>query len=1392
MKLKKLTSIICSVAMALSIFSMPAVANTETAEKYLLINDQFASGDVGGWVQHKNSASNYGSITTTDIGGGNYALLYETTSTNWTGDFIKRPMPGGNIPLSSDVTVVLETKIKLASQGGNDTRLFLKYNLEDRVVENMNTPEYNLLWGTLFLNQKGDVSLFNGNSFDTNNNYYSYPYGFGGSIGKDGNSKVVTGATDNWYTYKLVFHGGTPGANHTATGNTVDFYIYDENGTEVVKKLGFDIDFPDNSTWGVNGGTVTGMNWIEDVIQNFAFKTRSCGKVYVDYFKVWKEGIKVTGAETTVDLRSINVKLTSNDALDEEIAEYIKLYEANGITEVTTLAKNYDVAKKILTFTSETDFPAGNIYKIKIDKAALLADMKYIWEPDEVISVEAPACAVVNLAIKGVLAPGTELEADYDLMPEGSVEGTSVFTWYTVDEQGNTTVISGQTGKTFTVTNDYVDSTITYSVTPKCVVEGVEKTGVETKCGVTVTPLSKPVASNPRFDKPGAMIDSTLSAEYDYYDADGDIEEDTEILWYVGSATDFEDYTQPFATGKKTIKVTEELNGKFIKFKVTPKNNSLFRETGDTIVSDAIGPVADMITASNLFVNSGLESGETAPFTANEREGYRGITIVDKTTNPDGVYEGNYGLHIHPRVDINDSFGQAVPIEANKAYIVSAMLKSANSEGSWSGWEGLTGAPSGDGNAYRPFRDTQKTTLNGDKWVRVSTTFVTGTSGSWKIGVINWGNWSNAEAYADNFYIGELMISDIKTKTLAPITIPLENEENIRVDILDTDSNGNAIVCNQFGEQDGLEGQTVEVRIPDDVAGVEVKNNKLVVNSSAVVGKINVDIVCTPNFNCTETTSTGVTINYTPTPAQSEFVKTIEIELLPNSNKSPQARNVDATGTVYTGATLTGSYDFYQIEGEADKSDLQWVYADTLDGRYKPIPGATSFNYVVTSAYADKFIKFSVTPKTATSVGKTVYSGVLAQATAPEAHNVMVSGDFKIDGTINGTYDYYDVNKDEEGTTTFKWYVSYTENGTFTAIPGANSQSLVLTSDLTDKFIKFGVTPKSNTAPHNGVETFGKVFKGPTAPEARDVAVKVEGDRLIGIYTYYHEHGARELESIYKWTVDGKVVSTEASYVAKFNGVKTVIFTVTPVGDTTPSAGKSVSVSVVVNGMQGATTGNTFGGGGSGGGSSAIAGGVTSINDKNYVTETESLEDNKNVASDLKGHWGESYIKAMEERGVMTADENGKYNPDELVNREDMLTFLFKTLKLEKSEYSGLFEDVADGEFAGMLQTMVDNGTISKDTTFRPGDSISREEMCKILYISLKNANKLVEETGNPAAAFADYDDISDWALPYVNSIYSIQMMIGVSEDRFAPQENVTKAQAATMLTRIISWIEGE
>ena len=109
------------------------------------------------------------------------------------------------------------------------------------------------------------------------------------------------------------------------------------------------------------------------------------------------------------------------------------------------------------------------------------------------------------------------------------------------------------------------------------------------------------------------------------------------------------------------------------------------------------------------------------------------------------------------------------------------------------------------------------------------------------------------------------------------------------------------------------------------------------------------------------------------------------------------------------------------------------------------------------------------------------------------------------------------------------------------------------------------------------------------------------------------------------------------------------------------------------------------------------------------------------------------------------------------------------------------------GEFANLLQTFVDKGIISRDVRFRPDDNLSRQELCKLLSISLG-----MDSNNGAPTTFADNDEIGLWAIPYVNAVSAEKLVLGVGENRFNPKGKVTRAQTATLLMRVSELIKAK
>ncbi len=92
---------------------------------------------------------------------------------------------------------------------------------------------------------------------------------------------------------------------------------------------------------------------------------------------------------------------------------------------------------------------------------------------------------------------------------------------------------------------------------------------------------------------------------------------------------------------------------------------------------------------------------------------------------------------------------------------------------------------------------------------------------------------------------------------------------------------------------------------------------------------------------------------------------TLTVTAVGAANQAPVAANMNASGEVKIGATLTGSYSY--SDGESDpegNSTYQWYQADdaTATQGLQAISGATATTYTPTAANENKYIAFAVTP----------------------------------------------------------------------------------------------------------------------------------------------------------------------------------------------------------------------------------------------------------------------------------------------------------------------------------------------------------------------------------------------------------------------------------------------
>jgi hypothetical protein len=96
-----------------------------------------------------------------------------------------------------------------------------------------------------------------------------------------------------------------------------------------------------------------------------------------------------------------------------------------------------------------------------------------------------------------------------------------------------------------------------------------------------------------------------------------------------------------------------------------------------------------------------------------------------------------------------------------------------------------------------------------------------------------------------------------------------------------------------------------------------------------------------------------------------------------------------------------------------------------------------------------------------------------------------------------------------------------------------------------------------------------------------------------------------------------------------------------------------------------------------------------------------------------------------------------------------------------------------------------------EDGTFRPDRLITREEMFTFIYRTLVNMGELPKASadGIDIDDFTDAENISDWSIEAVTALLAANLIRGISEDElvFAPRGESNRAYMAAMIQRLLT-----
>lgn len=539
-------------------------------------------------------------------------------------------------------------------------------------------------------------------------------------------------------------------------------------------------------------------------------------------------------------------------------------------------------------------------------------------------------------------------------------------------------------------------------------------------------------------------------------------------------------------------------------------------------------------------------------------------------------------------------------------------------------------------------------------------------------------------------------------------------------------------------------------------------------------------------------------------------------------NKRPQITSIAITGQLDVGSVLTASV---QSDVPLDEVEYEWLYADTFNGVYVPIPGATGNSYNIKQSDKGKYLTVSVVPYAATepSRGQRIVSdqkvlvgdwAYLATATSD-----IGSADYITDGrydtgwstvgasllTIefgqqrpvssvsvffanaqNTGYSLQYMKGSQWETILTRWEISQNEQLYFDEVQ-TKAIRLIFAEKGEDNYI-YNLNAEQHRLKNSEIDS----AIAQTQEKYTEYFAKLGSLKEDIILSRVGEYGA----SIH-WSSNspniviegekGRVVPSETTQAVS---LKALI----------ESGGveKEIIYSVSVEGKKNSDdsgnrrpSGSASGGGSGSGGAHASSGSnvYVDMDILNNGTAIDTKPENTlpiQTFQDIESHWAKEDIQKLLEYGILSQDEENNFYPDRNLTRGEFCKMIVLAFDKSIDDASCSFNDVDQAIWSYPYIAALATQDIVRgigDSLFGPFNNITREDAAVMVYraigqqLSLQNTDSVY---------FDDENSISDYAKQAVEALAAGGYIQGRDNQVFEPKSYITRAEICTILIRLL------
>ena len=195
------------------------------------------------------------------------------------------------------------------------------------------------------------------------------------------------------------------------------------------------------------------------------------------------------------------------------------------------------------------------------------------------------------------------------------------------------------------------------------------------------------------------------------------------------------------------------------------------------------------------------------------------------------------------------------------------------------------------------------------------------------------------------------------------------------------------------------------------------------------------------------------------------------------------------------------------------------------------------------------------------------------------------------------------------------------------------------------------------------------------------------------------------------------------------------------------------------------------------------AGFDVSVNDTTVYTPPVTAPV-QNGLTDIAGHWAEKTIQNLVGLGIVNGYEDNTYRPEDSVTKGEYIKLLMSVTSSGTSSNFTQYKDVnaswAKGYISRAIELGICDNINSEETVFGVDSPITRAEAASLMGRLLAS-----DKSGTPS--FSDTSEIPDWAINPVFASVELGLIAGNDDGSFKPLNNLTRAEAATIIERILN-----